>query len=69
VQALLTQAALAQTQAASGTQVFGTPTATQSVNILPDSGFGDNANLPGLLLASVLLVVVILGARRLRTSA
>lgn len=68
VQALLTQAALAQTQAASGTQISGTATPTVDVNILPDSGFGDNANLPGLLLASVVLVIVILGARRLRTS-
>ena len=68
VQALLTQAALAQTQAASGTQTPGTATPTPNVNILPDSGFGDNANLPGLLVASALLILVILGARRLRTS-
>lgn len=68
VQALLTQAALAQTQAAQGTQISGTATPTVNVNILPDSGFGDNAGIPGLVIATALLLVVILSARRLRSA-
>ncbi len=77
--ALLTQAALAQTQAAtnavdtatptidpnaSATPSF-TPTATSSA--LPQSGFADEVGAPGMLAAAVFLLLVVLVSRRLRT--
>ncbi len=65
VQSLLTQAALAQTQAAGG--VVATATATLP-SALPDSGFADDVGLPGLFGATALLLVVILLARRLRSA-
>jgi hypothetical protein len=40
------------------------PTSTS----LPDSGFADNVGLPGLLIAAITLVVVIILARRLRAA-
>lgn len=69
VNALLTQAALAQTQAVSPTPdgptaTPGTPTATPSA--LPDSGFADDAGVPVLVGAAALLLAVIFVARRLR---
>lgn len=63
VEALLTQAAAAQTEAASTILTF-TPTAT--LGDLPDAGFADNVGLPGLLIAAGVLLLVILAARRLR---
>jgi hypothetical protein len=68
VQALLTQAALAQTQAA---QQLLTQTATPTATGLPDTGFGDDAGTlaaPTLLGMAALLIVVIFIARRLRAS-
>jgi cytoskeletal protein RodZ len=73
VNALLTQAAVAQTQAAgtsaaSATQgTPGTPTSTPSA--LPDSGFADNIGAPGLLAAAAGLLLIIFIARRLRANA
>ncbi len=64
VQALLTQASVAQTQAASNLQTV-TPTAT-AVSSLPDTGLLDDVGLPFLAGLTVLLLVVIFGARRLR---
>jgi cytoskeletal protein RodZ len=72
VNALLTQAAVAQTQAAgtgaaSATQgTPGTPTSTPSA--LPDSGFADNIGAPGLLAAAAALLLIIFIARRLRAN-
>ncbi|MCL5429383.1 MAG: hypothetical protein M1347_06255 [Chloroflexi bacterium] len=69
VNALLTQAALAQTQAVTPTgssPTPGTPTATPSA--LPDSGFADDVGAPGLLAAAAILLVVVLLARRLRNA-
>lgn len=72
VDALLTQAALAQTQAATGAAATSsspseTPTAT--VTALPQSGIGDELGGPGLLIASAaLLLLVIVAARRLRSA-
>lgn len=65
VQSLLTQAAVAQTEAASTILTF-TPTAT--IGDLPDAGFADDVGLPGLLIATGVLLLVILAARRLRTA-
>ena len=65
VQALLTQAALAQTQAA---QQLLTQTATPTATGLPDTGFADDVGAPTLLGMAVLLIVVIFIARRLRAS-
>ena len=58
VAAALTQAANAQLT------VTGLPTTTA----LPTSGFADEAGLPGLVMVTFALVLVILLARRLRTS-
>lgn len=65
VQALLTQAALAQTQAA---QQLLTQTATPTATGLPDTGFADDVGAPTLLGMAALLIVVIFVARRLRAS-
>jgi hypothetical protein len=56
VAAALTQAAIAQQT------VFPTSTA------LPDTGFADEVGLPGLLIAAVVLLAVILLARRMRSA-
>jgi cytoskeletal protein RodZ len=64
VQALLTQAAVAQTQAAEAVLTV-TPTPTQ---VLPDTGFIDDFGVPGLLAAASALVVVIFLVRRLRAA-
>lgn len=66
VEALLTQAALAQTEAASTILTF-TPTAT--LGDLPDAGFADDLGLPGLLIAAGVLLLAILAVRRLRVMA
>lgn len=69
VNALLTQAALAQTQAVTPTgpsPTPGTPTATPSA--LPNSGFADDIGAPGLLAAAAILLAVVILARRLRSA-
>lgn len=69
VNALLTQAALAQTQAASPTgpsPTAGTPSSTPSA--LPSSGFADDIGAPGLLAAAAVLLAVIFLARRYRNA-
>jgi cytoskeletal protein RodZ len=69
VNALLTQAALAQTQAVTPTgptSTPGTPTATPSA--LPNSGFVDDIGAPGLLAAAAVLLAVVIFARRLRNA-
>ena len=64
VQALLTQASLAQTQAASAVlTVTVTPTL-----VLPDTGFADDVGIVGLLALSSMLVVVIFLVRRIRVA-
>lgn len=65
VNALLTAAAAAQTNAASTILTF-TPSATSGS--LPDAGFGDDVGAPQLLIAAGLLLLVIVAARRLRTT-
>ena len=65
VQALLTQAALAQTQAA---QELLTQTATPTATGLPDTGFADDVGAPTLLAMAALLILVIFVARRLRAN-
>ena len=62
VEALFTQASLAQTQAASAILTV-TPTPTV---VLPDSGFADNVGLMGLFALTAMLVLVIFFVRRLR---
>ncbi len=64
VQALLTQAAVAQTQAA-GSLLTVTPTPTIT-GALPETGFIDDIGATGLLAMTALLVLVIFMARRLR---
>ena len=69
VNALLTQAALAQTQAVSPTgasPTAGTPSSTPSA--LPSSGFADDIGAPGLLAAAAVLLAVIFLARRFRNA-
>ncbi|MDH5507281.1 MAG: hypothetical protein OEZ02_08680 [Anaerolineae bacterium] len=61
VEALLTQAALVQTQNASA---YLTVTATATA--LPNSGFADDVGLPGLFALTALLLLVIFFSRRLR---
>lgn len=77
VHALLTQAALAQTEAVAGTPEAGeaasgeasaTPTATVTPSALPQSGFADEVGVPGLLAAAAMLLFLIFTARRLRTA-
>jgi hypothetical protein len=63
VQALLTQASIAQTQAAQSLLTV-TPTATPTG--LPDTGFADDVGIPGLIALSGILILVIVFARRLR---
>lgn len=63
VQALLTQAALAQTQAA---EAILTVTATPTSTALPDTGFADDVGVPALLGITGLLILVIFVSRRLR---
>jgi cytoskeletal protein RodZ len=71
VNALLTQAALAQTQAVTATggpsPTPGTPTATPTA--LPNSGFADDIGALGLIGAAGALLVVVILARRLRNAA
>lgn len=63
VEALLTQASVAQTQAANA-QLTITPTATA----LPNTGFLDDYGPTGMLFAAMMLVVVIFFSRKIRTS-
>jgi hypothetical protein len=68
VETLLTQAAMAQTAAVTGapTETF-TPTVTASA--LPQTGIADGPGGPGILIAmAALLLLVIIGARRLRNA-
>ena len=65
MQALLTQAALAQTQAA---QELLTQTSTPTVTALADTGFADDVGAPTLIAMAGLLVLVIFIARRLRAN-
>ncbi|KAA3642780.1 MAG: hypothetical protein DWQ07_19840 [Chloroflexi bacterium] len=65
VQALLTQASVAQTQAAAA---ILTVTVTPTASALPDAGFIDDVGAPGLLAMATLLVVVIFVTRRVRTT-
>jgi cytoskeletal protein RodZ len=58
-QSVLTAAAAAATSAA-----LGTPSATPSA--LPDSGFADDVGLPGLAIATALLLAIIFATRALR---
>lgn len=70
VDALLTQAALAQTQAATGGPATATSATTPTVtpSALPQTGIADDLGGPGLMLASALfLLLIIFAARRLRT--
>lgn len=72
VAGLLTQAALAQTQAAATSGPTSTPssdTPTVTPSALPQSGFGDSSGAPLLLAAAALLLIVIIAARRLRNTA
>lgn len=64
VQALLTQAAIAQTQAAESILTV-TPTATIT---LPDTGFADDIGLLGMFTLGAALILVIFFARRLRSA-
>jgi hypothetical protein len=64
VQALLTQAAVAQTQAAEEILTV-TPTATI---VLPDTGFADDIGLLGMFMLGSALILVIFFARRLRSA-
>lgn len=80
VNALLTQAALAQTAAASaaagtstatlgpGTAAAPTSTPTATPNTLPQSGFAEDIGATGLLTMAAVLIVVIFLARRLRAA-
>ena len=65
VEALLTQAALAQTQAA---QELLTQTSTPTATGLPDTGFADDLSIPAIALMAALLILVIFVARGLRAS-
>jgi hypothetical protein len=65
VEALLTQAAVAQTQAASSILTV-TPTPTP-VSSLPDTGLLDDLGTTGLIGLTAILLVVIFAARRLRS--
>lgn len=60
VQALLTQASMAQTQA-----VISTTTPTPE-GALPDTGFLDDFGAPGLASLALLMILIIFMARRLR---
>lgn len=70
VEALLTQAALAQAQAATGdpaASATSAPTATPSA--LPQSGLADDIGGPGILaLSAALLLAIMVTARRLRNA-
>jgi hypothetical protein len=69
VNALLTQAALAQTQAVTPTGPTSTPgTPTSTPSALPSSGFADEVGAPGLLAAAAVLIAVVILARRLRNA-
>ena len=65
VEALLTQASLAQTQAASAILTV-TPTPTV---VLPDTGFADDVGIVGLFAMASMLILVIFFVRRLRVAA
>ena len=62
VEALLTQASVAQTQAANA-QLTITPTPTA----LPNTGFLDDYGPTGMMFAALMLIVVIFFSRRIRT--
>jgi hypothetical protein len=67
---MVVDAAMTATWSALNTQVavgLKTPTATPG-GAMPASGFADEVGLPGLVVMSVALVVVILLARRLRSA-
>jgi hypothetical protein len=65
VQALLTQAALAQTQVAVQILTF-TPTSTPAA--LPDAGFFDDYNAQSLFILTGVLLLVIIFAQRMRAA-
>jgi len=67
VEALLTQAALAQTQAAAQL-LTQSPTPTVTATGLPDTGFADDVGAPTMLAMAGLLILVIFIARRLRAA-
>ncbi|MGH2582102.1 MAG: hypothetical protein ACRDFQ_04315 [Anaerolineales bacterium] len=67
VNALLTSAALAQTQAANSTAPTATSGPTATVSSLPQSGFAEDAGVPGLLALTAILLLIIFTARRVRT--
>ncbi|MQC27271.1 MAG: hypothetical protein DWG76_07470 [Chloroflexi bacterium] len=64
VEAALTNAALAATNAAS----TGTLTPTSTPSALPDTGFADDVGASGLILASLVLLAVIVLTRQLRSA-
>jgi hypothetical protein len=61
-----TSAALTKPVGGSGTGGTGTPQTTSTA--LPTTGFADQAGIPGMIGLTVLLLVVILVARRMRVS-
>ncbi|HEY3311621.1 MAG TPA: hypothetical protein VGK00_08285 [Anaerolineales bacterium] len=73
VEALQTQLAVSQataatttkSNAAAGTKVAGTP-GTPGTQTLARTGFADEVGLPGMFMAAIVLVAVIMLARRLR---
>ena len=67
VEALLTQAALAQTQAAAQL-LTQSPTPTPTATGLPDTGIMDDLGAPTMLAIAGLLILVIFIARRLRAA-
>ena len=66
VNALLTSAAQAQTQAATPTGPTATSGPTATASSLPQSGFAEDAGVPGLLALSAILILIIFAARRAR---
>ena len=54
--------------AAAATQLAGGPTPTVTPTGLPSTGFADQVGLPGMAIGAVLLLIVILIARRARVS-
>ena len=64
----LSAANLTATAFAKGTGVAGVGTAQVTPTGLPNTGFADQVGLPGMIVLAVLLLVVILIARRVRVS-
>jgi hypothetical protein len=74
VEALLTQAALAQTQVATGTTsgtatATNTPGPTATASSLPQSGIGDGLGGPGVLIAAAAMLLLIIAAARRQRNA